>query len=392
MSGNFTVETDVYMLFKYPDIEEILIQDAPAKDVGTFPTDSLFPGEGLSNRAGGLSFFNAEKVSTDSVGIESELGPYTAQGTQVANIYATSDGTITGAPYFFQHSDENDDYIERFAVGDYFLEDYVQFGNPFKDIEKNLTTVETGEYAIDYFAHDSGRYTFLFAETTAEIFRIDDGPAVFETEITVAADTVDWAESVLISFVFFRNPVDTFDIADSAPVFEANPRPSDTMNVADAVSKLDIGRIPSDTPTWADSTAFDITTAPADTMAMADSTAFDVVFGTIDDTFTVADAPSTELGPVFSDTMTMADSVDKFDIGLIPSDTVGVADSISELVVSGAPTDTMDVSDSPALEVANVEADTMGVAESGNIISQSYTVDLTYFEGDYVADSSFNIS
>ena len=391
MSSNFTVETDVYMLFKYPDIEEILVQDAPAKSVGTFPTDSLFPGEGLSNRAGGLSFFNAEKVETDSASLSDEFGPYTAQGTQVANIYATSDGTISGDAYFFQHPDEDDDYVERFAVGDYFAEDYVEFGNPFKNIEKNLTVTDTGEYATDYFAHDDGRYTFSFSEVSAEIFRIDDS-TVFETAITVSADTVDWAESVSISFVFFREPDDTFDIADSAPVIEAQPRPSDTMSVADAVSKLDIGRNPSDTPTWADSTTFDVTTAPADTMNMADSTAFDVVFGTIDDTFTVADVPTKELGAVFSDAMTMADSVDKFDIGVGPSDTVGVADSIAEFVVSGAPTDTMDVSDVPALEPSLAEADTMGVAESGNIISQSYTVDLTYFEGDYVADSSFNLT
>ena len=243
------------------------------------------------------------------------LGIYTAQGTQVANIYATSDGTISGDAYFFQHPDEDDDYVERFAVGDYFAEDYVEFGNPFKNIEKNFTGTSTGEYATDYFAHDDGRYTFLFSEVSAEVFRIDDSTA-FETAITVSADTVDWAESVSISFVFFRNPSDTFDIADSAPVIEAQPRPSDTMGVADAVSKLDIGRNPSDTPTWADSTAFDVTTTADDTMGIADSTAFDVVFGTIDDTFTIGDSLTPELGRSFSDAMTMADSVDKFDIGV----------------------------------------------------------------------------
>ena len=50
MSSNFTVETDVYMFFKYPDIEEILIQDVVAKDVGKPVSDSIFPGEGLANR------------------------------------------------------------------------------------------------------------------------------------------------------------------------------------------------------------------------------------------------------------------------------------------------------------------------------------------------------
>ena len=140
---------------------------------------------------------------------------YTAQGTEVLNIYATSDGLPSGDPYFFVHADENDDYVERNVIGDYFLEDYVLFGNPRKDVTLDFTIVESGEYATDYFAHDAGRYTFLFAETTAEIYRIDDQITSLAVEMTATTDTVDWAETVLISFVFFRNPVDTFDMADA---------------------------------------------------------------------------------------------------------------------------------------------------------------------------------
>ena len=32
-SAGFTVETDVYMFFKYPDIEEILVQETVVKDI-----------------------------------------------------------------------------------------------------------------------------------------------------------------------------------------------------------------------------------------------------------------------------------------------------------------------------------------------------------------------
>ena len=163
-----------------------------------------------------MSFLNIEQVKTDNAGIGDSFGPYTAQGTEVLNIYATSDGLPSGDPYFFVHADENDDYVERNVIGDYFLEDYVLFGNPRKDVTLDFTIVESGEYATDYFAHDAGRYTFLFAETTAEIYRIDDQITSLAVEMTATTDTVDWAETVLISFVFFRNPADTFDMADAA--------------------------------------------------------------------------------------------------------------------------------------------------------------------------------
>ena len=44
-------------------------------------------------------------------------------------------------------------------------------------------------------------------------------------------------ETVLISFVFFREPADTFETADSV-VVEAQPRPTDTFDIADAVTSL----------------------------------------------------------------------------------------------------------------------------------------------------------
>lgn len=390
MSSNFTVETDVYMFFKYPDIEEILIQDAVAKEVGKPVSDSIFPGEGLANRAGGLSFLNIEQVKTDGAGIADSFGPYTAQGTEVANIYATSDGLPSGDPYFFVHADENDDYVERNVVGDYFLEDYVLFGNPRKDVTLDFTITESGEYATDYFAHDAGRYTFLFAETTAEIYRIDDQITSLAVEITTTTDTVDWAETVLISFVFFRTPTDTFDMADAA-VLEPGLRPTDTPTLADAISKFDVETNPTDTGAMQDTTAFDLTTTAADTFNVADVPALDGHKPSIADTMNMADAPSVEPQIPRTDTMSMADAVSKLDIGVLPSDTPTLADSVNKFDITTVATDTMNMADAVSrLDVESAASDTFDVADTGNLISQSYTVDLTYFAEDYVADSVVN--
>ena len=390
MSSNFTVETDVYMFFKYPDIEEILIQDAVAKEVGKPVSDSIFPGEGLANRAGGLSFLNIEQVKTDGAGIADSFGPYTAQGTEVANIYATSDGLPSGDPYFFVHADENDDYVERNVVGDYFLEDYVLFGNPRKDVTLDFTITESGEYATDYFAHDAGRYTFLFAETTAEIYRIDDQITSLAVEITTTTDTVDWAETVLISFVFFRTPTDTFDMA-AAAVLEPGLRPTDTPTLADAISKFDVETNPTDTGAMQDTTAFDLTTTAADTFNVADVPALDGHKPSIADTMNMADAPSVEPQIPRTDTMSMADAVSKLDIGVLPSDTPTLADSVNKFDITTVATDTMNMADAVSrLDVESAASDTFDVADTGNLISQSYTVDLTYFAEDYVADSVVN--
>ena len=61
-------------------------------------------------------------------------------GTLVRNYYATSDGTPTGDNYFTlgANEDGDDDYHERFALSDYFAEDYVELGQPQKEIGKVL--------------------------------------------------------------------------------------------------------------------------------------------------------------------------------------------------------------------------------------------------------------
>lgn len=391
MSSNFTVETDVYMFFKYPDIEEILIQDAVAKDVEKPVSDSIFPGEGLANRAGGLSFLNIEQVKTDSAGIADSFGPYTAQGTEVLNIYASSDGLPSGDPYFFQHTDANDDYVERAVVGDYFLEDYVLFGNPRKDVELDFTITESGEYATDYFAHDAGRYTFLFAETTAEVYRVDDQLTSLAVEITTTADTAGIDDAAItLSFVFFRLPVDSVDMAD-ASVLEPGKRPTDTPTLADAISKFDVETNPTDTGAMQDTTAFDVTNTAADSSGVADAPALESHKPSIADTMNMADAPSIEPQIPRTDTMSMADAINKLDIGVLPSDTPALADAVNKFDITTVATDTMNMADAVSkLDVGSGQTDTFGAADAGNLISQSYTVDLTYFAEDYVADSVVN--
>ena len=136
-----------------------------------------------------------------------------------------------------------------------------------------FNSADTGEYATDYFANDAGRYTLLIdadvERSTAYAFTQDTVTSLV-VEVNSVTDTVEMGESLLISFVFFREPADTFDTADSV-VVEAQPRPTDTFDIADAIDKFDIGVNPTDTLNVDESTVFDITAARADTFTGDDT-------------------------------------------------------------------------------------------------------------------------
>ncbi len=393
-SAGFTVETDVYMFFKYPDIEEILVDESVVKavEIAEAGPDSIFPGDAINT-------FDVTTTQTESVGIQSEEGPYTFVGTSVRVFYATSDGTETGDPYFEQHSSASDDYVERFGVGDYFLNDggpYVELGNPQKLVEMNFNSTDTGEYALDYFANDAGRYTVLIADDTersTEFYFVNDTLTSLEVQ-AVATDSVEMGESVLISFVFFRNPTDSFTMQDSVSV-ERGVGAVETLLFADAIDKFDIGVNPTDTPNADDSTAFDVTAGRADTFTSDDTLSIEPQLISTDTTLT-QDTPSVEAQPRPTDSVATADSVNKFDIGVNPTDTSATADSINNFDITTGPTDTSNTADS--ITKLDIEIDLTGssvdedaaISDSGSLISQSYTVDLTYFAEDYVADTVVN--
>ena len=199
---------------------------------------------------------------------------HTAQGTEVLNIYATSDGLPSGDPYFFVHADENDDYVERNVIGDYFLEDYVLFGNPRKDVTLDFTIVESGEYATDYFAHDAGRYTFLFAETTAEIYRIDDQITSLAVEMALQ-QLIQLIGRKPCSYHLYSSEIQQTRLIWQTPQYWTNVRPTDTPTLADAISKFDVETNPTDTGAMQDTTAFDVTTTAADSSGVADAPALE---------------------------------------------------------------------------------------------------------------------
>ena len=398
MSSNFVVETDVYMFFKYPDIEEILLSDDTLRKDVHKPdiSDSVFPGDGLSTRQNigvVVNKFDVTMAKTDDVGLSDEFGPYTLQGTSVQNIYATSDGSLSGDPYFFQHPDEEDDYVERFANGDYFLEDYVEQGNPFKDITMLFDSTISGGYATDYFLEDYALLIDEDPERGSILVYVDDAISSLNVEMTASADSVDWDDSsILISFVFFRGSPTDFDeeavLVDDTAVPELNRVLAEDISFADSVDRFDITTEQSDTINIDDSTAFDVTSTADDTYDVDDSTAFDIT-STADDTMNMQDSPSVEAQPVTTDTFALADALDKFDIGVGPSDTYSIQDSAS-LEAGSSAADTFNADESTEFDVTTTDADTFDVADTGNLISQSYTVDLTYFAEDYVADTVIN--
>ena len=216
----------------------------------------------------------------------------------------------------------------------------------------------------------------------------------FQREVSSVTDSVEMGESVLISFVFFRNPTDSFEMQDSVSV-ERGVGAVETILFADAVDKFDIGVNQTDTLDIQDSTAFDITAGRTDTFTGDDTLSIEPqLIGT--DTTLTQDAPSVEAQPRPSDSFVTADAVNKFDIGVNPTDTGATADSINNLDITTGPTDTSNTADS--INKFDVEIDLTGssvdedaaISDSGSLISQSYTVDLTYFAEDYVADTVVN--
>jgi|14BtaG_2_1085337.scaffolds.fasta_scaffold00017_9 hypothetical protein len=438
LSSNFVVETDVYMFFKYPEIEEILISDDDfAKDMHKPSiSDSIFPGDGLSTRQNigvVVNKFDVTQGKTDSFELSDEFGPYTLQGTEVQNVYATEDGTILGAPYFFVHGDREDDYIERFANGDYFLEDYVEQGNPFKDIEMVLDSTTTGGYATDYFLEDYALVLDADPERGTTLVFIDDAVSSLSVHIEVAGgvspvdglyatsdgtltgdpyflQNPDSADdyvrrvipsgdeitlddsSITVAFIFFRTSPTDFDeesvTIDDTAVPELNRVLAEDILFADAFDRFEITTEQSDTINIDDSTVFDVTRPVTDTYDVDDSTEFDVTTTAVD-TMNMQDIPSVEAQPVTTDTFALADSLDKFDIGVGPSDTIAFGDGTS-FEVATSPTETPNVNESTEFDITTGTTDTFGAADSGSLISQSYMEDLTYFAEDYVADSVIN--
>lgn len=400
MSPNFAVETDVYMFFKYPDIEEILLSDELRKDVHKPAIeDSVFPGDGLADRQNigvVVNKFDVTQGKTDSFELSDEFGPYTLQGTSVQNVYATSDGSLSGDPYFFVHTDEEDDYIERFSNGDYFLEDYVEQGNPFKDIEMVFDSTTAGGYATDYFLEDYVLVLNSDPERGTTLVFVNDVVSSLNVSITSSADEVTWDDSsVLISFVFFRNSPTDFDeeaitIDDSAvPVL--NRVLNESVIMEDDAVELFKGKIQENrVVVIQDLSIEEFGKTLADTFGVDDSTSLDVTTVAAD-TMNIQDIASIEAQPVTIDTFVMGDAVDKFDIGVGPSDTPTLADGAPVLEVVSTSAETFNTNDSTEFDVTTTDTDTFNVSESGNVISQSYMVDLTYFGEDYVADTVINL-
>lgn len=365
LSSNFVIETDVYMFFKYPDIEEMFMSDTARKDVHKAGiTDSIFPGDGLASRQNVgvvVNKFDVGLGKFDDVGLSDEFGPYTLQGTEVENFYATSDGTVTGDPYFFVHGDEDDDYIQRFANGDYFLEDYVEQGNPFKDITMLFDSTTTGGYATDYFLEDYALVVDADPERGTTLVYVDDTVSSLNVHIEVAGGV---------------SPIDNL-YATSDGTVTGNPyffqhSNSDDDYVRTAVPSGDEVRF--DDSSVAISFVF-FRNSPSD---------FD------HESVTVEDTAVPTLNRVITSGLAVND-VALINGGLGNSDTMSISDSVPSLEIVAAPSDTSNVNDSTEFDfVLSERTDAFDVSESGNVISQSYTEDLSYFSQDYVADTVVN--
>lgn len=397
ISSTFAVETDVYMFFKYPDIEEILVDEEVAKFFHKSDSmlDSVFPGDGFASRANAGSVVNkmdVQKVNTDTVGVQSEFGPYTFQGSEVENYYATSDGSTTGDPYFFQYPDPEDDFVERFSTGDYFLEDYVLLGNPYKDITMLFDSTNVGGYATDYFLEDYVTILNADPERGTALTFVDDVITSLQTQITIAGgDSVEFSETIVLSFIFFRTPSDSVELDDTSILFERGRLVEDSVSMEDDAVELTKEKLQESRVVAVHDFAVDLfSKVLSDTFDVDDAASFDVTT-TAGDSTRVLQTVSIEPGRIFADAFTASDDIDKFDIGVVPSDTMDMNDALDKLDVGSVLADTSDIQDAVDLrDIGSSSTDTFDVADAGNLISQSFTVDLSYFAEDYVADTVVN--
>jgi hypothetical protein len=172
----------------------------------------------------------------------------------------------------------------------------------------------------------------------------------------------------------------------------------DAGSVTDT-NTLTFGKQPIDTTITSDSQVFAISKSLNDTVYVTDDIGAEA---TIDDdqtlqfqkrvinfaSMTDAVTLTTEYDRSFSDSLSMTDSIVVEAAYLRPqSDSASVSDNVSLIAeYARSVSDTASTQDNQASLVGKVESDTLGIADSGVLLSQDYVDNNLYFADDYVGE------
>ncbi len=343
----FSVTTDVTLFTVIPDIEEVLVQDAVALDIEIVLTVEAFS---VSDAA---PTFEVTTTASDGV-------------------IASDDGAL-------------------YAM-DYFLEDYAQDDMPVLDFEKFLTEYSTGEYALDYFLHDGGRYTLLIdddalEDNAGEVFAVDDAISSFDVTY-VLADSAEMSESIITSLVYFRTGTDSVDMGDALDSLDIGVGASDQPVTDDAINLLDIETVLGDDAEAADViTSFDITVVYTDSSDVQDAPSLEMGVTPVD-TNDVQDVAVLAVEFPAADGAETADTL-SIEPQLVGTDTANTQDAVNNFDVTTVAEDGPQTAELVVREVGINSTDSADIADAGSASSQSYAAG-DYFLEDYVADTVVN--
>ena len=346
----FSVTTDVTLFTVIPDIEEVLVQDAVALDIEIVLTVEAFS---VSDAA---PTFEVTTTASDSA-------------------IASDEGALYATDYFL-------------TPGDYAVDDM-----PILDFQKFLTEYSTGEYALDYFLHDGGRYTLLIdddalEDNAGEVYVVDDAINIFDIGTTLA-DSVEIDDTtIIVSLVYFRTSTDSVDTADSINLLDIGIGATDQPVTADVINLFDVELVATDGAETADViNLFDVTVVYTDSSNVQDAPELEIEIISVD-TNDVQDVAVLEVEFPLADGAETADTL-SIEPQLGGTDTVNTQDAVNNFDVTTVAEDGPQTGELVVRSPGINSTDSADIADSGSASSQSYAAG-DYFLEDYVADTVVN--
>lgn len=346
-----SVDTDLFFYVVMPDIEEVLVSETVAKDIhlpseaDTYATSepyySMEPGlnkvettdfihtiakdietvyiDTLTPFHGSL-IFGVEAVLIDN-SIVDDNAPILVIESVLADTYSADDTPSLEAGRVLSDSYQFEDTDSEYAV-DYFANDSGNYtaGVPLVviDFDKHFDQLTFGPYALDYFAED-------YIDETSEANSNNAGDRVHYSDVP----SLEWQSG---------NIVDTFSVQDSATVTLVVIRSAtDSVTTADSVQLLNIGLGPTEIVSTADSiNVMNVTTT-------------------------------------YTDTYTSQDVLTGKDVGMLPTESIETSENVLKF---------------PSIN----KTDTSNANESGSVTKSDFVDSTDYFLEDYVASEVRSIA
>lgn len=200
-------------------------------------------------------------------------------------------------------------------------------------------------------------------------------------------ETLSFAEVVTRTLLFIRTFDDSFSLTD-ATSFVLSQLLAESPTLTDATTR-DSTKLLRDAPTLAELVRKTSTKPFADTVGTADTQARTTSKLSVD-SIALADLTAYAVQKLNSDSVAAADTATRtvsrlLNDGFALNDLADVGDGLS-VSFAGGISNVAFASDASSIAMAMPRADSVGITESGSVVSQGYC-DITYFADDYVGAS-----